>query len=249
MSVTQTIWKDILGMPLFEPTEPKGKKTKYGQDAECWLCGGDTENLGHHLKDGITTSFTDGPLAKAQTSQTMCYSCVALMKKEAWILACEKHGYSPYFPIKDDKKPALSNWMFSSHVFSKDGWLRPDRKDIAGILLNPPTPPFVMTFSDAGKKHVIFRAKVNHSQDNFFIQLDEETIFINKPLFLEIHDFVKEMYESGFSKDSILTGSYNQVAIMKFGLSAWKKLENQAKVYRDKNKPMLKIACFVVQKT
>ena len=57
MSVTQLIYKDLLGMPPFEPLEPKGKKTKYGQDSKCWLCGGETEQLGHHVKDVITCFF------------------------------------------------------------------------------------------------------------------------------------------------------------------------------------------------
>lgn len=248
MSNTQTIYKNLLNMPVFEPSEPKAKKTKYGEDDKCWLCGGEAEGLGHHLKDVITSSFTDTNSAKCLTSKTVCYSCAALMKKEAWELACAKHGHSPFFPVKDGKAPFLSNWMFSSHVFSADGWKRPDRKDLADILLNPPSPPFVVTIADAGKKHVIFRAKVNNSKDTFFIQMDDETIFIDRILFSKILDLVKIMYESGFSKDSILTGEYNQAAIIKFGLSAWHALECIAKQYRYTDQQMLRVACFVVQK-
>lgn len=74
MSITQTIYKELLDMPVFEAT-------KKGSDDKCWLCGGETEGLGHRLKDVITSAFTDGNLAKVQDSQTICYSCAGLMKK------------------------------------------------------------------------------------------------------------------------------------------------------------------------
>ncbi len=247
MSVTQLIYKHLLQMPVFTPPEPKGKKSQHGVDDECWLCGGETEDIGWHLKDGITTSFTDGNIAKVPTSQTMCYSCVALMKKEAWVAACEKHGHSPYFPTKDGKAPALSSWMFSSHVFSANGWLRPERKELAEVLLNPPKPPFVITIAEVGKKHVIFRAKANQSQDAFFVNIDDESIFINRAKFMEILALVEAAYQY-FSKDSILTGDYNQAAIMKAGLSTWREFENKLKEMRNQNFSMLRVACFVARK-
>lgn len=248
MSNTQIVYKELLAMPPFEPPEPKGKKSKYGQDAKCWLCAGDTEGIGWHIKDVITSSFTDTNAAKCLQSQTVCYSCAALMKKEAWVEACEKHGHSPYFPVKDGKKPFLSNWMFSSHVFSKDGWQRPDRKELADILLNPPTPPFLITISDVGKKHVIFRAKVNQSKDSFFVNIDEETILIEREKFKEILMLVEQAYEL-FSKDSILTGEYNQAAIMKAGLRVWREIEDKLKVIRLNSFDMLKVTCFVARKS
>lgn len=235
-------------MPPFEPTEPKGKKSKYGQDEKCWLCGGDTEQLGHHVKDVITSSFTDTNSAKKLDSNTVCYSCAALMKKEAWQAACEKHGHSPYFPVKDGKAPVLSSWMFSSHVFSKDGWLRPNRTEFAEILTSPPSPPFVIAIAEVGKKHVLFRARVNHSQARYFVQFDEDQILIDTNKFKEILQVVEEAYQY-FSKDSILTGDYNQAAIMKAGLATWQKYELQLKPIRHTFKDMLKVACFVARKT
>ncbi|MFU8927570.1 hypothetical protein [Acinetobacter puyangensis] len=248
MSTTQVIYRDILQMPPFEPPEPKGKKAKYGKDEKCWLCGGNTENLGHHIKDVITSSFTDTNQAKCLDSQTVCYSCAALMKKEAWLAACEKHGHSPYFPVKDDKKPALANWMFSSHVFSKDGWLRPSRQEFANILTNPPKPPFVITIAEVGKKHVIFRAQISYSEDKFFVQFDEEQILVNVNTFKDILALVEDAYTL-FSKDSILTGDYNQAAILKAGFKVWREYEAKLIPIRKQYKQMLKVACFVARKS
>lgn len=240
MSVTQLIYKDLLQMPVFETD-------KHGTDEQCWLCGGDTQGLGHRLKDVITSSFTDGNLAKAPTSQTICYSCAGLMKKETWEQACHKHGHSPYFPVKDGKKPCLSSWMFSSHVFSKDGWVRPERSEIAEILLNPPSPPFVITLAEVGKKHVIFKAQASHSQDNYFVNIDEQTIQVNKAKFATLLELVESAYQH-FSKDSILTGNYNQHAVLQAGLKVWRDYEEQLKQYRKDDVDLLKLACFVARK-
>jgi hypothetical protein len=247
VSTTQVIYKEILGMPPFEPPEPKGKKTKYGQDDQCWLCGGETEGLGHHIKDVITSSFTDTNAAKNLESQTVCYSCAALMKKEAWQAASEKHGHSPYFPVKDGKSPVLSNWMFSSHVFSKDGWLRPSRQEFAEILCNPPATPFVIAIAEVGKKHVLFRSAVNYSKEQYIVQFDEEKILIDKEKFKEILRAVEAAYLF-FSKDSILTGEYNQAAILKVGLKTWREHEDVLKPMRKQFLKMLKVACFVARK-
>lgn len=247
MSVTQVVYKDLLGMADFEPPEPKGKKTKHGADEKCWLCAGETNGKGWHVKDAISSAFTDTSLAHCPQSQTICDSCVALMKREAWEIACEKHGHSPYFPAKDDKKPALANWMFSSHVFSKEGWLRPDRKDIAEILLDPPKPPFVITLADVGKKHVIFKSHVSYSQDDYFVNIDETTISVNRSDFAELLDIVENAYRH-FSKDSLLTGDYNQAAVLKAGLSVWREIEGKINPFRQSKQELLRLACFVARK-
>lgn len=246
-SVTQFIYKDCLQMQPFEPPEPKGKKSKYGDDKNCWLCGGDTESKGWHVKDVVGSAFTDTNQAVSLASSTMCYSCAALMKKEAWQPACEKHGHSPYFPVKDGKKPFLSNWMFSSHVFSKGFWLRPERKDLAEVLLNPPKAPFVISIADMGKKHVLFKSKVSHSSDVYFVNLDERVMQVHAKKFAEILDTVESAYEF-FSKDSLLTGNYNQAAIMKVGLKKWQEVEAKLAELRKSSYDMLLLACFVARK-
>ena len=145
------------------------------------------------------------------------------MKKEAWVEACAVHGHSPYFPVKDDKKPFLANWMFSSHVFSADGWRRPDRKGSRDVLLNPPQPPFVITLAAVGKKHVIFRARLNQDASVFSVQLDDEEVVVKRRAFAELLELFERAYAMGFSKDSLLTGTYNQAAVLKVGVGRWRR--------------------------
>lgn len=248
-SVTQFIWKEALGMPALEAPEPTNKKnTKYGSDERCWLCGGDTENLGWHKKDVITSSFTDVDSAKASISETCCYSCAATMKQEGWQVACEKYGHPWHFPIKEGKKPASSNWMFSSHVIAKDHWQMPARSDFREILTNPPKTPFVITLADAGKKHVLFRASVNYSQDHYSVMLDDEEIFIDRKIFTEMLARFEGAYTAGFSKASLLSGEYNQAAIMKIGIRKWREIEDVMRVYRDNHYDMMRIVALIGQK-
>ena len=120
-------------------------------------------------------------------------------------------------------------------------------KRVRRHTIKPPQPPFVVTLADSGKKHVIFRARANHSKDKYFIQLDENTIFIDREIFKAVLALVEDAYQY-FSKDSILTGDYNQAAIMKAGLATWQKYENQFKPIRHKFKDILRVACFVARK-
>jgi hypothetical protein len=249
MTTTQFVWKQCLEMGEWEPPEPKNSKTsRFGLDSECWLCGGSTDGKGWHFKDVIGSAFTDFNLAKAVHSKTICQPCAALMKKESWVIACDKHGHSPYFPVKDNKKPFLSNWMFSSHVFSSEGWVKPDRSEVRDLLISPPKPPFALVIASVGKKHVIFRSVVNQDRNIFFVNLDDHTISVNRSIFkLLLADF-ESSYSLGFSKDSLMTGNYNQAAVMSVGLPVWREVESKMSRWRSEYPQLMQLAHFCGQK-
>jgi len=230
-------------MPTYQP--PKQPKHI---DERCWLCGGDTQGQGWDMKKAMGNAFTDHNIAKASHSRTVCCSCAALTSKQAWVMACEKHGHDPYFPVKEGKKPFLANWMFSSHVFTAKDWLRPDRSGIRELLLNPPEPPFVMTIAEVGKKHVIFRAPVNHSTRVFTVQLDENSIVIDATLFKPLLADFEAAYTLGLSKQSLLTGQYNTAQCMKAGVNVWRDIETVIARYRRQYPGMLRIAGFCGKK-
>ena len=238
-SNTQTIWYDLLHMPDYLPTKPP--KTIHRQ---CFLCGGSTNEQAWAFKEAIGGAFTDLAIAKCIESQTVCCACAALTSKDAWVLACEQFKHNPYFPVKDDKKPFLSNWMFASHCFSDNTWLILDRTQARNVLLNPPEPPFVITLAVVGKKHVIFRAHVNYAREQFSVQADDQRINVNRSLFTELLSLVEQGYAMGFSKSSMLTGDYNQAACLKAGLNQWNAFENQLKPWRKRHEGMLFLATF-----
>lgn len=226
-------------MPPFQP-----EKQLKSIDPNCWLCGGFTDCNAWSFKEAIGNAFTDHPLAMATNSKSICDCCAALTSKDAWVAACEKYNHSPYFPVKDDKKPFLSNWMFSSHVFSCGVWIRPDRKTARQILLSPPDGKFVITLAAIGKKHVIFRSTVNYDKTNFSAQLDENRITINRDIFNPALELFEYGYALGLSKESIVTGNYNHAMCMKIGIKEWKTFDEQISIIRCKYPAMLKVISF-----
>lgn len=236
-TVTQWIWLDCLKMDLWLPAD-----SQKAVDPVCWLCGGETNCYGWPLKKIIGSAFTDYNVAQAPYSKAICGSCAALMKKETWELACNKHGHDPYFPVKDGKKPFMANWMFSSHVFSVNGWQRPGRSESRDILVSPPDPPFVVTLAEAGKKHVLFRSRVNQTKNKFSVQIDENEVFIDHQAFLSCLDWFERGYNAGFSKESLLTGRYNHKSILNAGIENWQNIESWMMHYR-KNYPELMHVC------
>lgn len=236
LTTTQWIWRECLRMPPFLPEKDL-------LTGNCWLCGGATE-IGWPLRTALSGAFTDHNQAAIPSSPCVCDSCVALMRKEAWITACERHGHSPYFPAVEGKKPFLSNWMFSSHCFSGAGWQRPSRTSVRDILLHPPLPPFVLSVALAGKKHVLFRAPLNHARDQFSVQADENTLLIDHARFAVVLDRVEQGLALGLSRDGIQTGEYHPSAILAAGVSRWRALEELFDVDRRHAPNELLLACY-----
>lgn len=238
-SNTQTIWQDLLQLPHFIAGKPLADP-----HPRCYLCGGDTQGQGYRLRDGLGTLFTDTALVKAIDSTAICGSCAALMCSGGYQQACERYGFDAYFPIKDGKKPLIANWMFYSHCFSEKKWQKMDRAQAREVLLSPPEPPFVITLAAVGKKHVIFRAAINYSRDLFSVQLDELSIRIDRAKFTDVLAKFESAYALGLSKDSLVTGNYNQAACLKVGLQQWRTIEDYFQIIRLQLPDLLKVVSF-----
>lgn len=239
-STTKWVWRDALGMGDYAPDKPINA-------AECWLCAGPAPQ-GWPTKQVVGAAFTDTNIARAPHSRAVCQECAAMMAKDGWVMACTKHGLDPYFPVKDGKTPFLANWMFSSHCISLSGWRRPSRAEARDLLLSPPSPPFVITLAAVGKKHVLFRAPVNHSRAAFVVQLDDDSIVIRAGVFADLMRDFEDGYSRGFSKDSLLSGDYHPASMMTVGVDTWTGIERKMQAWRRNEPGMLRIAHFCAQK-
>lgn len=247
-SVTQWIWRDALSMDDWLPPEPT-RGERYGGDDICWLCAGATHGKGWPLAKGIKPTFTDFAEAQAGHSLTVCGSCVALSSSDAYALYATSVGRETTFPLKPGKTYARPlNWLYFSHVITPREHLTPDRKTWRELLTDPPDPPFVMAMAINGKKHVLFRCSISHSRDHFTVQADETRIQVERTKFAQCLDQFEEAYSLGLSKDSLLTGQYNQSAILKVGVVIWHEVEKRMKAWRTMHPGWMTICHFCGQK-
>lgn len=250
VTITQWFWHDCLRMPHWLPPEPKNKKkARFGADDVCWLCGGHVEpGAGWVLKDALAPTFTDFNQAKAPWSQTVCGACVALSSSSAYAAYARGVGKPEFFPVKEGKKPRALNWLYFSHVVTPAEYHQPDRKQWRELLLNPPEPPFAMCMAVNGKKHVIFKGAISYSRDQYTVQADDTRIFVDREKLAELMELFEQAYAMGFSKDSLLTGNYNQAAIMAVGIAAWREIEQQMARWRSLEPGLMQLCHFCAQK-
>lgn len=188
-------------------------------DSTCWLCGGKTENLGISVNKGIKDTFTDQDVAYNMQSQSLCQGCTFCLGSRAL------RNYSVFATI--------------------DRLHHPSRSELHDILLNPPTPPFLLTIAVSGQKHLSFKAHIAYSNKTFPILLEEMLIFVNPQELAALIEPIEILYTE-FSKAEIESGNYNQARIKKFGIKRWEELESQISPQRGRR--LFKLAVFIARR-
>lgn len=250
-TTTQFLWHDCLNMPDYPPPANAKKPAEPpAADGHCWLCGGSLGTAPWPLKQAFADTFTDFASAQRSESQHVCCACVATSKSEAYGQMAAQRGMPSHFPAKEGKGLRQLNWLYCSHVANNAGfYAQPDRPGWRELLLSPPEPPFVMAMAVNGKKHVVFRAAINHSRALFTVQADETRIVVNRAEFVELLDIVERGYDLGFSKASMLTGDYNQAACIKAGIAPWRELEAQLVPWRKLQNGLLFLVTYCCMKS
>ena len=126
--------------------QPMGAPSPKG--GRCALCGkpiakGDMAN-----PLSLTAGFVDDLSMAARGSDLVCGCCPPFLPAEG----LRESGYGA-FSLKEGFLP-----------FRKWG-------DIASVLENPPTPPFVLLRATANNQHMAWRAPVNYSRDVFYVRI------------------------------------------------------------------------------
>lgn len=197
------------------------------KDTLCWLCGSHTNGEGVSVKKAIKPTFTDGHLAKAPHSKYLCKTC-------AFCLAY----------------PSLRNY---SIVAAPNKLLHPSRAEMRDILLNPPEPPFVICVAVSGQKWLHIKSQVSFSRNNFPVQLEETTVYVDTAVLSEILEPIEELYTGGFRKSAyrdmpgeIESGEYEPWKVQQFGIEKWEKLEE--KIVPHRGQRIFQLALFIAQK-
>lgn len=235
VSASRYAW-ECLGAPVWEPP-PKWAT----DDARCWLCGGTIQETAWH-RHHFPATFTNVNLARVPASQAVCQPCAYLSAGASWPAEAARLGLKSKHPI---------SWRSYDHLFQRDlpgGHIVPSRAGWRGLLLAPPAPPFVAVITESGQKHLLFRAAVAYDRDRFRLQLEEDTLVVNRAACAACLAAFEALYRLGFGKQEIASGHYRQHQILAVGLAAWRAAESAFAPERQQHPELVRLAAYVARK-
>lgn len=239
-SPTRFAWT-LLGAPPYPPPEPR-RGARFASSSTCWLCGDATDGVGWPRAVHLPDTFTNHNRAAAPTSDAVCQPCMYLASKESW----EQFVHAR--PESGLKTGHAMSFRCYSHVFAADLHDSPTRARWRTWLLEPPTPPFLFAMALSGQKHILFRARVAYSRDQYPIQIEEDNLLVDRAIFAACLADAEAAYALGFSKDSIASGRYHHGQMLKVGLGAWRAVEARVAPWRTQRPAYLRLAAHVAQR-
>lgn len=244
-TATRFAWRCLGGEPWPPPVPKRGPQ--YGPDRTCWLCGGPTDGVGWPWQAIIAPTFTNHTLAKAPSSQSVCQPCAYFAGSESWYNHAASHNAAhPERPPLKAVQPL--SWRSYPQLFTAGGVAHPTRAAWRAVLLAPPAPPFLALIPTSGQKHLIFRATVSYSVDDFVVLLEEESLWIHRATFAALLGTFEAMYALGFSKASILSGDYHPAQLLKVGTAVWRPLDVVLRQLRRQLPGLMRLAEQVAQR-
>lgn len=200
-SVTQEIYEwiqNIYGIQYRGITEIK--------DKSCYLCGGDTDNIGLPIKKVFSSNFTNQEFAKNHNSEYVCEACSFWVKQEFIYFNQNKD--------KDSKLHARNiSWILTPELtypklVNEGDNIRlsevPNPEIMRNFLLREDLKDFVVLYSTSGQKHLFFRSNIiNRTKNQFEIIFEEETLNIQNNVFIKLLSIVESLMAFGFSKKAI----------------------------------------------
>jgi hypothetical protein len=230
-----------LGIYDYPPPLPK-KGAQFGDDDQCYLCGGVTDGVGWPIKAAIKPTSVMFNLTAQPLSSTVCQSCVATMSKDTF------DDYAARRPELGLKTGKPMSWRCYSHACTEYTHECPDRPRWRQLLIDPPDPPFVFVISTSLQKHLLFRSAVSRDIERYFVLLEDVMVFVDRQLLQELFLLFEQLYTLGFSKDSILIGDYHHGQLQKVGLSVWRPIEESIAKYRKHSPQLMQLVHYCAQR-
>jgi len=136
-------------------------------------------------------------------------------------------------------------WHSYSHLFSAGrvlcGLRRPE---IGALLADPPEAPFLLSLSESGKKHHLFRGAVASSRVFFPVQIEETRIWVRREDYAWCAARARALFDAGASRESIETGRYHPATLQQIGVSRWRAMEDAVQPWRRREPNLLHLALF-----
>ena len=236
MTATAFAWSIVDGSP-YPPSDGQ-----HGDDLLCWLCGGPTHNIGWQRRVAFTELFTDVKIARVPASNTACQPCVAMSRKDTW------ERYVAAHPEMGLKTGQTMSWRNYGHAFWSDHHECPTRARWRALLLDPPEPPFLFVIAESAQKHLIYRASVAYDREVFPVQVEDDTLHVDRSRLTNCIEAFERLYTLGFSKEQIVSGRYHLGQAMKAGAPAWKEAEASFAPFRRVRPHDVRISAYVAQR-
>lgn len=97
-------------------------------------------------------------------------------------------------------------------------------REMADAVINPPEPPFKIVISKSQKKHLFYKARWGWSRNNYPINLEEETIIVNRATLSKQFAFISALLALGEIKAGLAEGHIRLETLQQVGKDALKLL-------------------------
>jgi hypothetical protein len=189
------------------------QKPGIDSDQTCCLCGG-TRIMSEwrKAKEIFSGNFTDYNMLRYKQSDVLCDFCVFSLSDES--LA------SP--------KGARCGLRLYSYLVENNQFIKIDFSEKPFYLFEHSfNPPFILVFSQSGKKHIAFKSLVSHNSALFYVCTDNLNIQFERSRWFDFYKIAKSFYENKCTKDELLAGTIPPWKFQKYSLSFsdYKKLQ------------------------
>ena len=214
---------------IIEVIEKKQRKLLDDENM-CALCGG-TKTIGKWFDFNKNTSdnFTDFNEAKVKDSDKLCYFC--------------KQTISDNF--LDSPKGKKCGLRLYSFLVENNKFIKIDLKEKWFYLFeyNYKT-PFILCFSETGKKHISFKAKESFNTKNFWVCTEYCNIWFERKKWYPVFQIANDLYQQKVTKKELLSYSISPWKFNKYNLN----FKNLKKLKPYKNTEQYKLIISVLQK-
>lgn len=111
-------------------------------------------------------------------------------------------------------------------------------REIKDNLMRSHDTPFKFIITQTGKKHLFYRAAENLGDEEFAVQLENETIFTNRSRMKTLFDFVECLQTLGQGKEQMKNGEIRFDILTNVGMCAITYLHNELRKSREIQIPL-----------
>lgn len=124
----------------------------------------------------------------------------------------------------------LFSLYFYSYVKDPDGIRLLNVRQLKDALITPQKPPFMFVITTSQKKHLWYRAQLNHSPDRFAVQFEMETIWTTPERMRSLFEFVEGMLNNGCTKDMLRRGQTSMAVPLEYNRRLRHELETSREI-------------------